>query len=179
MPILRLLRAALTTVVTAAALVALPSGPAFACSCVGGDTRDFVDWADLVVVGTVVDHVPDADGPLGGDGTTTYTVEVDRVYEGGTTATTEITSSSSGASCGLEGIELGTRYVVFGNRDDDGGHSATLCGGTAPASDRLVSQVEAVVGGGRAPAPGGPPVTVDGWSWLAGLVGRLLGPLLA
>ena len=131
----RLLRALLAAVATAAALVAVPGAPAYACSCVGGDTRDFVGWADLVVAGTVADQ--DGDGPFG-DGTATYTVEVDTVYEGSATATTEVVSAGSGSACGLEGIEMGTRYVVFASREGDGELSTNLCGGTAPASDRLV-----------------------------------------
>lgn len=172
---LRLLRAALVTLVAATVLVVLPSGPASACSCVGGDARDFVDWADLVVAGTVADR--DVSGGFlgrGGD-TATYTVEVDRVYEGDATQTMEISSSAGGASCGLEYVEEGGRYVVFADRRRDGEHWASLCGGTAPASDRLVAQVEQLLGPGDAPTPGGPEPTPDlpGWPEVVQVVGLI------
>ncbi len=171
----RLLRALLAAVAAAVALVAVPGAPAYACSCVG-DTRDFVGWADVVVVGTVVGR--HGEGNFLGDGTVTYTVEVDTVYEGDATSSTEVVSSGSGAACGLEGIEVGTRYVVFASHERDGELWASLCGGTAPASDRMVGKVQEVLGEGEPPAPGGPIVPGEGWSWLAAWVDRVLDRML-
>jgi hypothetical protein len=90
----------------------------------------------------------------------TYTVEVEDVHKGDAGETIEVLSPNSGASCGLEGIEEGGRYVVFASHQSMEGHDedhlwANLCGGTAPATSDLVTQVEAATGTPRPPDAGG------------------------
>ena len=60
-------------------------------------------------------------------------------------------SPNSGASCGLEGIEPGRRYVVFASHQSMEGHDAdhlwaNLCGGTGPATPKLLAAVAEATG---------------------------------
>ncbi len=60
-------------------------------------------------------------------------------------------SPNSGASCGLENVVPGRRYVVFASHQSmegaDADHLwANLCGGTGPATPKLLAAVEEVTG---------------------------------
>lgn len=154
---MRTIRVLLAGLVGALALVALSPTPSYACSCALSDTEAFVGFADVVMVGTIDDRDP----PLAGRTTdpAVYTVSVDRVLKGQAAPVVAVLSPDSGASCGLEGIELGQRYVVFAaHRDLMGKDSdqlwAILCGGTAPATDAFVADVQGFTGSGGPPAGG-------------------------
>lgn len=178
------LRSLLAALVAATGLVLAAPAPAFACSCAGGGATQFVKWADVVVVGEVTGITPPPEREVMSSGDpATYAVAVDRVLAGQAGATVEVLSAVSGASCGLEGIEVGRDYVLFASYQDIGGEPtevlwASLCGGTAPASASFVAEVEAVTGAGSPPDPvptgsepepaAGPPAPsggVPGWAW--------------
>jgi hypothetical protein len=181
------LRNVIAALVAVAGLVLVAPAPAFACSCVGGSAAQFVEWADVVVVGEVTGITPPPQREVMSSGDpATYDVAVDRVLAGKAGETVEVLSAVSGASCGLEGIEVGREYVIFAAYQDIGGEPtkelwASLCGGTAPASGSFVADVEAVTGSGSPPEPApiaaGPASTdrssapsggVPGWAWAGG-----------
>lgn len=153
MKTLRLLAVAL---LAGAGLVILAPSPAMACSCVPAGTGQPVRWADAVFEATVTDvDEPPLRGLVSSTDPRTYHVEVQTVFEG--EPADEVRSAMSGASCGLEGVSEGDRYVFFATTETDGLWTS-LCSGTAPGTDRLVRRVEAVTGPGAAspdpsPAP--------------------------
>lgn len=147
------LRLLLAGVLGTLSLVVLGASPASACSCAGAGTAEYVDAADVVVLGTVTDR---QGSPLrlvmsSGD-PATYTIEVEHVFKGMARPTVHVLSAGSGASCGLEGVDEGGRYVVFADRS---GQElwAGLCGGTAVADAGFVAEVEAAAGPPRQPEP--------------------------
>lgn len=147
----------LAALVGALWLVVVTAAPSSACSCAGADTAGYVDRADVVLVGVVTDRQGPPLRPVMSSGDpATYTVEVDRVFKGEARPTTYVLSADSGASCGLEGIEEGGRYVVFADRSGDE-LWASLCGGTAAADPALVAEVEAVTGPALDPDPDAEP----------------------
>jgi len=110
---------------------------ASACSCAFDEPADFVGLADVVVTGTL--SGPERSGIIRRtDEPVWYTVAVDDVYQGEATDTMVFSSAASGASCGLENIDSGGRYVVFLTDGSDqephvsDGLTANLCGGTQP-----------------------------------------------
>lgn len=132
---------------------------ASACSCAFDEPADFVGLADVVVTGTL--SGPERSGlALRSDDAVWYTVIVDEVFQGEATDTMVFASAASGASCGLENIESGARYVVFLTDGSDqqphvsDGLAASLCGGTqpydgtGPVADALADL------GGEPPQPG-------------------------
>lgn len=155
---LRLLLAAL---VGALAVLVLAPGPASACSCVASDTADFVERAEVVVVASV----DDVQRPRGLFTSTAdlahYDLTVEQVLKGEATPRLAVLSAQSGASCGLEGVQEGARYVVFADREPSGALTASLCGGTQPASEQLVLETtEAVGADGRGSAAYGSILTL-------------------
>lgn len=79
-----------------------------------------------------------------------HQVRVTRVYRGRITAeTVEVTTSASG-ECALGRLSDGTAYVFFAAAGEPQ-WTARNQGGTAEATDALVSRVEATLGAGRPP----------------------------
>ena len=143
-------RLLLASLLAGVGLVVLGPSPAMACSCVEADTRAHVRWADTVFEATVTDiDDPPLRGIVSSGDPRTYHVDVETVFAG--EPDDEVRSAMSGASCGLEGLAEGERYVFFADATKDG-QWASLCGGTAPATDRLVRDVEAVTGPGTTPS---------------------------
>jgi hypothetical protein len=140
-----------------AALLVLPTSPAWACSCVALTTAQAVAHADVVLSGTLeeVDQPRGLVEPSSGAPAQSYRFAVSEVYEGSAPATSWVGSAQHGASCGLEGLEPGREYVVFAQERGDT-LWASLCGGTGVATSGLVSEVEAVAGPGRDPVGAGP-----------------------
>jgi hypothetical protein len=125
-------------------IVLLQPTAAFACSCVGEGPRKLAERADVVLLGTLSKIVQPQDDAED----TTYTVDVARLYKGPDVARTiQVTSASSGAACGLEGMTVDEDYVFF-LQQANGGYRAGLCGGTGPAAGTLVDRVEKVLGPG-------------------------------
>jgi hypothetical protein len=164
---MRLLRLLLATAVGALTLVVVTGAPSFACSCVTSGTRDFVDRAEVVLTGTVTDVAPPPErAVMSSMDPRTYTVAVDGVLKGAAGGSVTVLSPMSGASCGLEGVREGRRYVVFASHQSMTGRDeehlwANLCGGTAPATPAFVTEVEAVTGAGTEPAEDGPAYSSD------------------
>jgi hypothetical protein len=127
--------------VTAVSLVVVGAGPSWACSCAVVDTAGHVSGADVVLLGTLTEADPG-----------TYHVDVARVLKGTSGPQAQIRSADNGASCGLEGMEPGRRYVFFAVHGGGEGASsdalwANLCGGTGPATGSLVAEVEKLTEG--------------------------------
>ena len=175
-------RALLVVPLMFAALLVLPSAPAWACSCASATPVQWVDRSDVVLRGTL----EDVDKPSGpavlqpSDPSVTYRFAVSEVFRGEAMETTYVSSSASGASCGLEGLQPGREYVVFAQTRGDT-LWAGLCGGTARAASGLVADVREVTGPGHEPVRPGlvdeaarPPGAVSAapeGAWLVPLVG--------
>ena len=144
-------RVILAALLGAAGLVLFTPASAHACSCVGGDVATYADRADVVFTGTLVEITPPPNRLFWSSGDpATYSFDVERVHQGEVGPSAEVRSAVSGASCGLEGMQTGSRYVVFATLDD--GLWANLCGGTDLARPGVVRQLDRAVGPARAPA---------------------------
>jgi hypothetical protein len=174
---MRSFRIVLAALVLGAGLVLLGGGPAFACSCAVLSPAEHAEGADVVFAGTLTDIDEPRRLPVVSTAEESrYTFEVDAVYAGDPAPVTRVGSAWSGASCGLEGLEVGERYVVFAYVDGEG-LDASLCGGTGPASPRLEGQVSNALGPAALPDPGGTqggahpafPSPATAWAWVGGL----------
>ncbi|WP_203337556.1 hypothetical protein [Nocardioides limicola] len=131
-----------------------PSPAAYACSCAQVPLAERAEMADVVVSGVLVaveadgvplDEPPSSENlPEGLPSTLTYLVEPELVWaERQIPRPLEVLSAASGASCGLEGLELGVVYAFF-LTDDDGTYRTGLCSGTrqsGAAFERRLSEV--------------------------------------
>ncbi len=174
---MRSLRIVLAALVLGVGLVLLGGAPAFACSCAQPSPAQHAEEADVVFAGTLTDIDEPRQFPVVSSAAESqYTFEVDAVYAGDPAPVTRISSAWSGASCGLEGMEVGERYVVFAYVDGKE-LDASLCGGTGPASPRLEGQVSNALGpaalpdpaGGHGGAPPPFPSPATAWAWVGGL----------
>ena len=181
-------RLVLAALLGAAGLVLFTPAAAHACSCVGGDVAAYADRADVVFTGTLVEVTPPPARLSWSSGDpATYSFDVERVHQGDIGPSTEVRSAVSGASCGLEGMQTGSRYVVFATLDD--GLWANLCGGTDLVRPGVVRRLERAVGPARAPVsdppalvvgsvgspgPPGPPAQVGAGGLLATVAGLLV-----
>lgn len=153
-------RLLLAGVLGALSLVVVTAAPSFACSCAMASTAQYVDGADAVFTGTVTDKEPPPKRPvMSSMDPVTYTFDVERWLKGEPEDPVEILSAMSGASCGLEGVRAGQRYVVFASESRRGDRDlwASLCGGTAPWSADLESDVVAATGPGVLSPPSAAP----------------------
>lgn len=167
-PLLLALAASLVVVIGAAA-------PASACSCAERTTEEYVDDADVVVLGEVENINLTKDDQY-------VTVKVRRVYKEDLGYEIgeylDFATASSGAACGLEGIEVG-QTTLFLLTEEDGMLTASACGGTGQVTE---AQAIDLLGEGRVPIFVEPePVEPAGWAALglglaaaAGAVGLLL-----
>lgn len=150
-----LLGSLLAGVLGALSLVVVTASPSFACSCARAGTAEYVDNAVAVFTGTVTDKEPPPKRPvMSSMDPVTYTFDVERSFKGDVASPTEVLSAMSGASCGLEGVRAGKRYVVFAHQGRSGDLWGSLCGGTAPWSAELEADVVAATGPGTPPADG-------------------------
>ena len=146
----------LTVLVSGASLVTWDAGPALACSCAYQRTGEFAAAADEIFTGTLTAMTePPRTGVVSSTDPITYTVAVDAVYRGDVGSVALFESAMSGASCGLEGMAVDRRYLVFVTTDGSE-RAATSCGGTAPATPGRVDAIERLTG-----APAEPAVGVD------------------
>lgn len=150
---MRLLRFLLLTVVVLPGSVVIGgSGPAFACSCAYQDVPDAVVGADEIFAGTLVRmEDPPQRAVMSSSDPITYTVAVDSVYRGDLGMSTTFESPMSGASCGLEGMLVDRRYLVFLSTDGPR-RTASLCDGTALATPKRINAVERLTGAPAHPA---------------------------
>ena len=160
---MRALRLLLAGVLGALSLVVLAASPSFACSCARVSTAEYVDHATVVFTGTVADKEPPPKRRvMSSMDPVTYTFEVERSFKGDVASPTEVLSAMSGASCGLEGVRTGDRYVVFADQGRGGDLWASLCGGTAPWSADLEADVVAASGPGVVAPPSAAPAGTAG-----------------
>lgn len=149
---------------TMAGLLAVVLGTtvAAACSCAGGTTAEHAAEADLVAR-VVVESVTIPEVGANEEQLAAYSMRPTYVWKGDVVSQFKVSSESGGESCGLEGITEGQDLVVFAQQVDEG-WSATLCGGTAPASEALVAELLDAVGHGVAvdASPGDQP---GEWVW--------------
>jgi hypothetical protein len=172
---MRIVRLLLATLFACGLVVTVGSGPALACSCVSGQTADFVSSADAVVTGRLVDVREPGGFVISSGDPVTYVVDVDAVYRGEAGRRVVFTSSRDGASCGLEGMVVDRRYVFFLG-GEAGAREASLCGGTAPASAALEAEVEALTRPAAPPTGEDDPMpAADLTSWLLGATAGGLG----
>jgi hypothetical protein len=98
----------------------------YACSCmVSPDPQTAMAESAAVFAGRVVEVVP-------GD-PVRYTFEVTRLWKGVASATVQLFSAQSSASCGYE-FAQGQEYLVFANLGERG-LETSLCSRTAPLAD--------------------------------------------
>jgi hypothetical protein len=176
---MRSLRIVVAALLLGAGMTLLGAAPAFACSCAAQRPAQQAGDADVVFAGTLTDIDEPRQLPILSSGDEArYTFDVDAVYAGDVASVAVVSSAWSGASCGLEGMTVGERYVVIAYRDGQG-LGATLCGGTGPASPRLEGQVSNALGPAALPDPGGTPPGPAGmpfpspaaaWAWVGGLL---------
>lgn len=149
----RTIGAVLTTTALAGLLqlaTTLGAAPALACSCAPMTDAEYVDNADVVFAGTLLDREEPRSSPIiSSDDPVTLTFAVSEVYKGQVGAMAQVRTASSGASCGLE-IEGEGPFLVFTTFDENG-LTASLCGGTRD----LPETVPAALGEGRPPAGSG------------------------
>ena len=153
-----LVRLFLVTLCAAAGFVVFTQVPAVACSCAGGGTAQYVEGADVVFVGTLVEVEqtnPGGDGVISSGDPVFYTFDVDETFKGDA-GEGVVESVRDGATCGLEGMRVDTSYVVFAGASPGGKLDASLCGGTSRATPQLIGDVEAAL----APATEPPTPTV-------------------
>ncbi len=147
--------------------IAVHAPPAFACSCAVMEGPEQLGFADVAFSGTL-DAVDGPADPLTSLDAVVYGFSVDTVFKGSTDSEAVVFSANNSASCGLEGMVVGARYVVFANvirTDDDaaalpgsarGGLTSGLCSGTAEVG---ADGVPAFLGAGRPPTDAAPPST--------------------
>jgi len=136
------------TVAAALGLLAATAPPASACSCAIRGMSDFADTADAVFTGAPVERFGQED--VGSD--VRYTFRVDAVYGGQVPGTATVTTGSQSSACGLPGLELDERYVVYASESRGGQYSISLCGGTRQVSEPYVERLADRVGDPRPPA---------------------------
>lgn len=162
---MRLLRALGAGLLLAVSMVVAGAAPSFACSCAESSPAESVAAADVVVVGVVTGRQGPPWRPvMSSADPAVYTVEVERVLAGEAARVSHVRSADSGASCGLELVETGSRYVVFADRQGEE-LWAGLCGGTGPADPGYLAEIEVVTGPGAPPSAdvpaGAPPVAAS------------------
>jgi hypothetical protein len=123
------------------------AGTALACSCAMAGAADYVDYADVVVTGTLTNIELPPEGPVISSGDpVTYTVQVERTFKGDPQSELTFTSARDGASCGLEGMQIDRRYTFFLNAGDGDRLFGSLCSGTRPASEPFDAKLARVAG---------------------------------
>ncbi len=168
--------------VTIASLLLPSVNPAYACSCAAPTPEQHVDYADIIVIGTVVrlietteefptpeekpdGQIPDIDAA----------VQVERYLKGSGPAEIEVDDPSSGGTCGfLEQASLGQRYLLL-LTGETSPLETNLCSGSTPLVatphvQQFLQEVQAITGPGTLPpTDSAPPADESGGGtpWLA------------
>lgn len=147
-------------IVLAMLLLALaPARPAGALSCVQMTPQEYVDRAQAVAVGRVIQAAP-------GRGTSPEPVgiEVDKVYKG-TLTRRDIIMHNERVGPDIA-LEQDHRYLFFLTARDDGTWRTSLCDGTREIGTSVPSEFAAVLGPGGEPALSGDPAAGPAhWIW--------------
>jgi hypothetical protein len=165
---MRAIRLIFAAVIGTGMLVVGGAGTALACSCAMASTADYVDYADVVVTGTLTNIELPPEGPVISSGDpVTYTVQVEQTFKGDPQSELTFTSARYGASCGLEGMQVDRRYTFFLNGDGDQ-LFGSLCSGTQPATGAFDVKLAHIAGppveaaGNLPPADPSAQAAVDG-----------------
>jgi hypothetical protein len=149
-----------TSLVVGGLALAVHAPPASACSCAVAEGPELLGFADVAFTGTLESMDGPAD-PLTSTEAVAYTFAVDAVYQGSTGPDVLVYSANNSASCGLEGMTVGARYVVFATTiateeeasflpgSQVGALTSGLCSGTAEVG---AEGPPAFLGAGRPPA---------------------------
>lgn len=137
-------RLLLGALLVACCSVVLAQSPAHACRCAGGSVERDADRADAVFTGVLLDR-----SASGGD--TVYRVQAETLFKGDVSRD-RVRVTSAQDSCGLGGLETDRSYVFF-VAVDGADLTTDQCAGTARASQRLLQEVEDVLGAGTDLAP--------------------------
>src|SRR5215472_4633915 len=131
-------------ILTIAALVALPSADALACTCASGGGRAcqeaWGDWVKAIFLGRVtrIELAKGTMGPPAGAASITFigstkhvTMEIEEGYRGVSGKHVEVLTAADEAACGYS-FQEGERYLVFGGMQGQQ-VSVSLCSATRPA----------------------------------------------
>lgn len=120
----------LRVLVAIALLLGLAPAPAAACTCIVSTPLESAARAEVIFVGrlTATEGAPfgivrSSLDPI------TYRFAVERALKGTVRGTAAVKTANSSASCGLDGLEVGKRFTVFGYVED-GELTTNLCSGT-------------------------------------------------
>jgi tissue inhibitor of metalloproteinase len=146
-------RRLLAALLLAGCCIVLGQAPALACTCASGHTQTHTKTANDVFTGKIAAAAPSR---TDGRATTTYDVDVERVYKGDiATATVQVSSDRSAKTCGLGDLATKRRYLFFATAD--GAQLTTdSCSGTTRATTTAVHKVERLLGDGRPAVPPAP-----------------------
>lgn len=142
--------------------------PAAGCTCEMKTSVQHAARADVVFTGRLQEIDAGVRGLVRSSmDPVTYRFEVERVLKGEVRQSASVVSAADGASCGLEGMNLGARYTVFAQIDAASLRSG-LCGGTHPGDP---DPAVAVMSGLMLPPVTGAPA---GWAFLVTALAALL-----
>lgn len=128
------------------AVVALGAPSLAACPTDGADLQQHAAAADDIFTGVVA--ASSVAGTIA-----TYTVDVERVYQGELAGEqVAVSSDTRPRACGLPRLEVGTTYVFFA-QESGSDLMSDRRSGTAPASDAYVARIERLLGPGTPAAP--------------------------
>ena len=131
-------RVALVTGLLLAPLMWVGAEPAIACSCVRSSLADIADRNDVVASARLVDR------EVAGQ-ELEYTFSGEALFKGDAPEEFVVRTSAQSSACGLTGLVVGRRYVLYVDEERDG-FTTTSCDGTGRATPSYLSKVEAVTG---------------------------------
>ena len=147
-----------TALLLSALIPAMGVNPAYACSCANPDPERVVEFADVVVIGTVegVEMPP----VFASSADPVYvSVTVEHYLKGSGGVELEFSTANSGASCGaLEVLNVSERHVLF-LRGDASSYKTGLCSGNLSLNgvswsgvdgETYLEEVKAITGQGVA-----------------------------
>ena len=151
------LLASLATLVAVAATLSASVPSAHACSCVPFTTQGYVDRADVIAIGTVIQLIDDEDTG-GGPNDLDARVSVSRYLKGTGPAEIVVDDPPSGGTCGfLDEGDLGDTYLLF-LTGSDSPFESNLCSGngsldgpTPEHGPERLDEVRAITGPGVPP----------------------------
>ncbi len=140
-----------TTVWLAAVVMVLGlySAPAAATSCAQTDAAEQLDRSDAVFVGTPTSSAADED---------TVVVAVTDVYKGEVPSTVPVQVEPD-MDVQPWAFEEDQQYVFFARGADDGALTTSVCSGTGPVDDAVLTELEAASSDRAAYRPTGPSPT--------------------
>ena len=141
---------------TAGMLVLTPTA-SWACSCASNTKAQQVEQAGTVVDGTLKWTATNGI-------TTTYSVQVSKVFKGKAAEREKLISSANEASCGLGKLVTDKRYLFFIEGEHPGQMRVSLCGGSVPYDVALAGRIQSITGEeptGPFATPGSRPGAVD------------------